>query len=158
DQVDPARAAALVAQNAMADQETSVRGFALAGDQQFLSPYTAGERDSALALARLDAIAADAGDATLQAEISDARSGIAAWRTRYARPAIQRINAAGPGRLASEDVTEGKVLFDAVRRSFDRLNAHLSAQRADARSDLSGAASTLTLSLVFATVVLLGAL
>jgi signal transduction histidine kinase len=158
DQVDPARLEALTAQNAMADQETAVRGYALGGRQEFLAPYTTGGADATAALRRLDAIAADSGDATLEAQVADARARIAAWRTRYARPAIQRINVAGPGRLAGEDVSEGKALFDQIRRSFGRLQGRLDVQRSDARADLSSAASTLTVALAFAAVVLLGAL
>jgi signal transduction histidine kinase len=157
-QVDPAQAAALVAQNAMSDQETGLRGFLLGGREEFLAPYRAGGADTTAALRRLDRLAAEPGSRTLRADIATIRARIAAWRATYARPAILRVNSAGPGRLAAEDVAEGKARFDALRAAFDRLQRDLAAARADARADLASAASSLTLALVFAAVVLLGAL
>ncbi|HEV7361873.1 MAG TPA: CHASE3 domain-containing protein, partial [Mycobacterium sp.] len=43
DQIQPARVAAFQLQAALRDQETGVRGYAIAADRQFLTPYYDGQ-------------------------------------------------------------------------------------------------------------------
>ncbi|MBH0246453.1 CHASE3 domain-containing protein, partial [Streptomyces cavourensis] len=43
DRIQPARSVSFQLQNALLDQETGVRGFALTGDESFLEPYEAGK-------------------------------------------------------------------------------------------------------------------
>jgi signal transduction histidine kinase len=158
DRVDPAQTAALTAQTAVVSQETAIRGYLLGGREEFLAPYATGRVTSDRALRTLDGVAARSGSGTLRPDLALVRTRIDAWREDYARPAILRARATGPGRVANDDVAEGKARFDAVRRAFGALQANLAAARADARSDLDSAASTLTAALVFAAVVLLAAL
>ena len=156
DRVDPAQTAAFTAQTGMVNQETAVRGYLLGGREEFLTPYATGRRTSDRALRTLDRLAARSRSGPLRADL--VRTRIDAWRDGYARPAILRARAVGPGEVANNDVAAGKARFDAVRRAFGVLQANLAAARADARSDLDSAASTLTAALVFAAVILLGAL
>ena len=58
DRVDPARVAAQVYITGLLNQETGVRGYANAGRDDYLTPYTQGISDAARARERLDQIAA----------------------------------------------------------------------------------------------------
>jgi len=121
DRVDPSQTAALTAQTAVVSQETAVRGYLLGGREEFLAPYAAGRLTSDRALRTLDGLAARSGSGTLRADLALVRTRIDAWREDYARPAILRARAVGPGRAANDDVAEGKARFDAVRRAFGAL-------------------------------------
>lgn len=52
DRIQPARSVSFQLQNALLDQETGVRGFALTGDDSFLEPYEAGKAAERERLAR----------------------------------------------------------------------------------------------------------
>ena len=49
DDIQPARVAAYQLQAALRDQETAIRGYAIAADRQFLDPYYDGQRTEATA-------------------------------------------------------------------------------------------------------------
>lgn len=59
DRIQPARSSSFQLQNALLEQETGVRGFALTGDPAFLRPYEAGMRDEKLRMARVRALVGD---------------------------------------------------------------------------------------------------
>jgi len=156
DRVAPAQTAALVVQSALINQETGVRGFLLGRREAFLDPYRTGERQANAGLRDLDRRAAVAGAGALRRDIAAVRTAIAAWRDGYALPAIGRARASG-GDVSEEDVSAGKVRFDALRAALRRLQANLAVAREDARQDLTSAATALNRALIFAAIVLLGA-
>ncbi len=53
DQLDPASTTALRLSNALINEETGVRGFALSGQEPFLAPYRGGRREERQASAEL---------------------------------------------------------------------------------------------------------
>lgn len=59
DRIQPARSASFQLQNALLDQETGVRGYALTGDPSFLEPYEEGTRAEKERLARVRALTRD---------------------------------------------------------------------------------------------------
>ena len=57
----PARRTALALENALVNEETGVRGFALTGEPSFLEPYDTGRRAERNAYAELEAHGATVG-------------------------------------------------------------------------------------------------
>lgn len=58
EELDPASVTLRDLLAAMLDQETGVRGFALTGDETFLTPYTQGRQNADAAIRQLDASSA----------------------------------------------------------------------------------------------------
>src|SRR5580693_2915503 len=87
--IDPATVAAQQLDNALVNQETGVRGYALSAQQSFLAPYTAGAAEEQTAIASLRRLASQLPAATtsdalrakaavLQADVTSARSSAVA--------------------------------------------------------------------------------
>jgi signal transduction histidine kinase len=117
----PAQAQAYRLQGALVDQETGVRGFALARSPAFLQPYTAGLATEASAVARLRAMIS--GNRQLWAQVAAIEAAAGAWRRSYAMPLI---SLARHGPLSGRDAA----LLDRSKQSFDHLRTLFSAQDA----------------------------
>ncbi|ORW71528.1 histidine kinase [Mycobacterium saskatchewanense] len=135
DGIQPARVSAGQLQAALRDQETGIRGYLIAADRQFLTPYYDGQHTERAAaddirrrLSGRDDLIADL-DAIERAAVS--------WRANYAEPAIASVAPEGRN-LTNRPATErGKAEFDHLRSLFDKQNADLSAARADAAEELN---------------------
>lgn len=133
--IQPARAEALRLQNALLNQETGARGYVLAADRQFLTPYTEGrraEKDSATRLRRR------IGDRpVLRQDLETIERAAADWRRTYADPLIAGVTPGAP-RPAGKSATErGKAAFDHIRTLFGTQNRHLAEAREENRSELA---------------------
>jgi signal transduction histidine kinase len=127
DDIQPARVAAYQLQAALRDQETSVRGYTIAADRQFLDPYHDGqlaEQAAASDIRRDIGHRADAVD-----DLNAIEHAAAAWRSTYAEPLIASITPGQPRVLDNASAERGKAEFDHLRELFDVQNAHLSAAR-----------------------------
>lgn len=136
DHIQPARVAAYELQAALRDQETAVRGYAIAADRQFLAPYQEGQRNEAVAAQRIREHLAGRDDLIMDLDAIE-RAG-ADWRAGYAAPLIASIT---PGRPAVADrgtAERGKIEFDALRSLFDVQNDHLGQARGEAIDELNG--------------------
>ncbi|AWT56948.1 sensor histidine kinase [Mycolicibacterium smegmatis] len=126
-EIQPARVAAYQLQAALRDQETAVRGYAIAADPQFLAPYDEGQQAEADAAASIRDYL-DGRDQLL-ADLDVIEKAAAAWRAAYADPMIASIQ---PGRphIGNDMAAErGKAQFDQLRALFDVQNRHLSEAR-----------------------------
>jgi signal transduction histidine kinase len=141
DELDPAIAQSLRLQAALIDQETGIRGYALTGQLDFLSPYTDGRTTEASTLARLHQLidGLPGPSKALTALVTDAET----WRTTYAEPTMAVVRATGKPDV-STSADQGKADFDRVRAAATVLQNDLGAQRHTANASLSGAASALT--------------
>jgi signal transduction histidine kinase len=117
---------------ALLDQETSVRGFLLAGDDSYLQPYREGRRREGRALEALERLQEEDDLAGLRDEQAEIERRADAWRAQYAEPAIAAERAGGP----PPDDLRGKQLFDAVRAAVTREQRALIAQRLAAGRDV----------------------
>src|SRR3954451_25328667 len=82
DNIQPARVAAYRLQAALRDQETALRGYAIAADRQFLQPYYDGQHIEATAA---QAIRAHVGNRPgLIDDLDTIERGAADWRRTYA--------------------------------------------------------------------------
>lgn len=123
DDIQPARVAAYQLQGALRDQETAVRGYAIAADPRFLEPYGDGQR--------AEAVAADdirgylAGHADLLTDLDAIETAAAAWRSTYAEPLMESVKVGSPAIVDTDTADRGKVEFDRLRALFDVQNADL---------------------------------
>ncbi|MEJ2862651.1 sensor histidine kinase [Actinomycetospora flava] len=138
DRLDPALLAAQQLDAATVDQETGVRGYALAPNPEFLAPYERGRADEARLIAELRRLGAAQAD--LLGDVAAVEAATTRWRAVYADPVLAAVAAGTP--TPSPDV--GKVAFDQVRGALEAQRNRLFAQRDDARDNLDGAAALLT--------------
>jgi signal transduction histidine kinase len=139
--IDPATLAAQQLDNALVNQETGVRGYALSAQQSFLTPYTTGtaaEQTAIGSLRRLTGQLPAATSSDLNSVIAQANS----WRARYAQPTIAQVSRTGKPAV-SPDITTGKTDFDALRAKVTVLQADVTSARSSAVATLNDAATTL---------------
>jgi signal transduction histidine kinase len=139
DRLDPAAITAESLVTGMVDQETGVRGYALAADERFLTPYERGRRTTDRALGRLDTVRLDAG---LRADVDAVRAAARDWQTGYAEPTVAQIRADPVKARDRLSVESGKARFDRFRGAVARLESHLLSERAAARRRLDAHART----------------
>ena len=134
DDIQPARVSAYRLQSALRDQETSLRGYLIAADRQFLVPYDDGQRAEQQAAEDITARLSDRVD--LIADLIAIESAGAAWRSTYAQPLISSVTPGAPNVVNTETADRGKAEFDHIRALFDTQNAHLAAAQTVAVNDL----------------------
>jgi signal transduction histidine kinase len=139
DDIQPSRVNAYKLQNALRDQETATRGYAITADPQFLQPYYDGQRTEQAAA---DAIRQRVGDRPdLIADVEALERAAASWRASYAEPLIASIKPGTPGVFDATTVGRGKTEFDGIRLLSDVQNQHLLTARenaVDALDDVRG--------------------
>ena len=133
DRLQPAATEAYRLQAAIIDQESGIRGYALAGSSQFLESYGQGKQDEARSAARLRELLA--AQPALLADLDAVERTAARWRAEYADP-LAASNTADRGAVRA-DVTSGKQTFDGLRAEFDRQNGDLHATVQHNRTHLS---------------------
>ena len=158
DHLDPASTAALRLSNALLNEESGVRGYALAGDESFLAPY----RDGRIAEQRATQELRHLIDGTDLEEISADLAAVEArsreWREGYALPAIQRVRADGPDSARRPGVERGRRMFDRVRTALDRQQERIRSERAAGRQSLTEAATFLSASFAGIAILVIAAL
>ena len=117
----PARLAASQLLVALVDQETGLRGYALTGDERFLTPYRKGLVDEQAVRERLDVYVRPGDPAHLALLTVDA--AVTAWRDQYAT-----LNIAGGRSGANETIQFGRALFERVRQTSTALDNTLARQ------------------------------
>jgi signal transduction histidine kinase len=144
----PALTASLELSNALINQETGVRGYALTGQSAFLGPYTTGKAQAADALRQLHAIATIAEHEGVRTDLAEIERRVARWEQEYARPTIAAVRARGPGAAGKPDPARGRTLFDGVRNALDREQREMVAVRDAGRQKLTSAARFLTITFI----------
>ncbi|MCV7350980.1 sensor histidine kinase [Mycobacterium parmense] len=125
DNIQPARVAASQLQAALRDQETGVRGYLIATDRQFLTPYYDGEQAEQAAAAEIRRRVAQRPD--LIADLDAIERAADHWRTSYAEPIIASVNPNARNVITGNAAERGKAEFDHLRALFDRQNVNLAA-------------------------------
>jgi signal transduction histidine kinase len=123
DDVDPAIEQALSLDAALVDQETGVRGYALAARPDFLAPYNDGRTAEDSAVAALRRLA----EPGVAASLDTVQRLATAWRAGYATPTIEQVTRTG--RPDTADPNAGKAGFDDVRAAVSTLRGRLTALR-----------------------------
>ncbi|MEV5580224.1 ATP-binding protein [Streptomyces parvus] len=141
DRIQPARSVSFQLQNALLDQETGVRGFALTGDRSFLEPYEAGKSAERERLAGARALVGD--DERLAKDLDAIQAAAVRWRQDKAEPLIAAVREDGPSRSGTTaQLQSSKAEFDSLRRAYTAQQGHLAEARDRARADLNAARST----------------
>ncbi|MDO8209900.1 ATP-binding protein [Conexibacter sp. CPCC 206217] len=149
----PALTASLQLSNALINQETGVRGYALAGQDTFLGPYATGRQQATTALRQLHAVTTIEEHEGIRSDIAEIERRVDRWQREYAQPTIRAVAADGPGAAGKPDPELGRNLFDDVRNALDVEQAEMIEVRDAGRTDLADAARFLTFT--FAAVALL---
>jgi signal transduction histidine kinase len=127
DAIQPARVAAYQLQAALRDQETAVRGYAIAADPQFLAPYGDGQRAERAAADDIRSRVGYRADAI--DDLNAIEQAAATWRATYAEPLMASVKPGAPSVVDNATSERGKAEFDSLRALFDTQNEHLSAAR-----------------------------
>ncbi len=149
----PAQLAAQELRTSVVDQETGLRGYALTRDDRLLQPYTAGQGDQRAIDRRIRRlIADDPAGPRFVARLDRVENVMDDWRDTVADPLLD-----GPANQPDLDGTfiRSTALFDEVRAELDELDRSISAERAEARTDLDVTTYRLVMS-VGATIALFG--
>jgi signal transduction histidine kinase len=137
DQIGPALVTAQQLDAATVDQETGIRGYALARSPDFLVPYQQGRAEEARLVPALRGLEATQPGAL--ADLTAVEAATANWRAVYADPLVDALSRGAPP--PSPEV--GKAAFDQVRGALDAQRSRLLVLRDEARGALGGAATTL---------------
>src|SRR5688572_25201716 len=113
DRLDPAVLASRDLRSALLNQESGVRGYALAAKDQFLEPYTRGRADEAAAVRALQSTIG--ADPRLATALNDTLQRAAEWRQTSAEPLIASVRADGPKAATPALLDESERRFDAFR-------------------------------------------
>ncbi|GAA2215381.1 sensor histidine kinase [Nonomuraea monospora] len=133
--ISPAAIEASQMQKALIDQETGVRGFLLAGREEFLQPYAQGLAAEQHSRAQVAAHIGDRPD--LLRELNAISDKAAAWRRDYAEPMTAEKR--DDGTVPAARVEAGKQAFDEIRALLERQNSRLAQLRESSRAELSRA-------------------
>jgi signal transduction histidine kinase len=134
DDIQPARVAAYQLQSALRDQETGVRGYLIAADRQFLTPYYDGQHAERVAAEEIRRRLGQRVD--LIADLDAIETAAANWRTNYAEPLIATVIPNAPNVVNRQAAERGKAEFDHLRTLFDTQTANLTAAWTQAADEL----------------------
>lgn len=135
DGIQPARVAAAQLQSALRDQETGVRGYLIAADRQFLTPYYDGQHAERTAAQEIRRRVGQ--NPELIGDLEAIEAAAAEWRSSYAEPLIASVNTSDFAAMTGRAAERGKTQFDHLRTLFETQNEHISAARSHASHDLT---------------------
>ena len=154
-EIGPSLRSAIQLENGLVNEETGLRGYAIAQQPSFLEPYRQGLATEASAFADLRARTGATGPRVAR-QLTQLRQRISTWRAQYVIPALADV--AKMHRLSVAASLQGKRLFDAVRRPLTSVQSELNREDVATRSQLSSAANLLQGVLIAAGVLILGSL
>ncbi|WP_280500379.1 sensor histidine kinase [Nocardia farcinica] len=125
EQTLPASAEAYRLQSTLVNQETGLRGYAIAADPQFLEPYVEGRQEQERAVQRLRELLAGRPD--LLADLDLVERTAQQWRTEYADPLAATASPGAARELAANTTVRAKEVFDELRAAFTIQNERLAA-------------------------------
>jgi signal transduction histidine kinase len=137
EQIQPARRAAIQLQAALRDQETGVRGYAIAADRQFLTPYYDGQQAEHAAAEEIRRLVGQRAD--LINDLDAIERAAADWRAGSAEPLIASVTPKAPDLVNTRLADRGRAEFDHLRGLFETQNTDFtaaSAQAADETRDI----------------------
>jgi signal transduction histidine kinase len=143
DRNGPAVIDSLSLSNALINQETGVRGYALSGEEAFLAPYRNGVRDEARAIRDLASVTTSAEHAQVRRDVAVIELRASEWHDLYAMPTIAAVRAGGPNAHSRPGADLGR-LFDGVRAALAVEQREVEHVRDVGKQRLTSAANFLT--------------
>ncbi len=138
---DPAAATTRDLLAALADQETGVRGYAIAHDPSFLKPYRDGQAQQDADVRTLRGYFARHGE--LNAALDTLIASVDIWRTSTAEELIAGATQSPPSTRVAADAAVDKARFDQIRQNYGALLAEVGHARRDSRDHLATATALL---------------
>jgi signal transduction histidine kinase len=138
DRVGPSLRAAIALEGALLNEETGIRGYALAGQNGFLAPYRGGRATEEQAFATLNSLV---GSTDVAPQIARVRAASLAWRRELVEPVLRMPAATLPGPVGL--TARGKALFNSVRVQLAALQSRLQVKDNAVRLSLNRAANLL---------------
>ncbi|MBT2467237.1 CHASE3 domain-containing protein [Streptomyces sp. ISL-66] len=135
DRIQPARAEAYRLQAALVSQESGARGYAIAADGQFLTPYTQGKKDEEASASRLRSLIGDRKQ--LADDLRAIEDAAATWRRTNTEPLINGVTPGTPRAVDKAAAERGQTAFDHLRDLFAVQNTHLEQAREDGHANLA---------------------
>ncbi|MGB2568389.1 sensor histidine kinase [Micromonospora citrea] len=138
--------------NALLDQETAVRGYAVSGDRADLAPYETGlkqERDTVAAMNRLIGDYPD-----IQRELRVVEQQAADWRRTVAEPVIATTERDGTEAGQALITDQARQQFDEIRASTEVLQKEIFAERNRTAQKVYETSNILVVLLIIAAVVI----
>jgi diguanylate cyclase (GGDEF)-like protein len=115
---------------ALADQESGIRGYLLAGDVEYLAPFTDGRRRAVDALLRVDALVGSI--PAVEPAVAAIHESISAWEIRYADPARSSIPRGETTYRQAGSLEVGRRMFEVIRERIRTLDTIVTAELARA--------------------------
>ncbi|WP_051023029.1 sensor histidine kinase [Nocardia pneumoniae] len=155
-QTMPAAAEAYRLESALVNQETGLRGYAIAADSRFLEPYDEGKREQERAAARLRELLADRPDRV--ADVEAVERAAQRWRAEYADPLAATVTTGATRPVETSTALRGKAVFDQVRAASAAQRDNIAAEVARGNEELAHARTvrSVVLSGLIATILLTG--
>lgn len=144
----PALTASLQLSNALINQETGVRGYALGGRDDYLDPWYDGLAEANGALRQLHSITTIDEHERVRELLAEVERRVDAWQQQYARPTIAAVDEGGVSASDKPDSEIGRRLFDDVRRAMTAEQREMTEVRNAGRQELTAAANFLTATFV----------
>ena len=117
---------------AVVDQETGFRGYALTGEEDFFAPYLAGRARADQVNSRLDVVEEDFPD--LRGERVALQELVTRWRSTVVDPGVATIRAGGE--IDEATLRAGKAQFDGIREAVRDYRAQILEHRKDGVAEL----------------------
>ncbi|GEK20639.1 sensor histidine kinase [Cellulomonas xylanilytica] len=117
------------------DAETAVRGFALTGDPVTLEPYERAAADD-LSFRTLAQREAEGDDEQLASAAKAAADAGRRWHEEFATPVIDQVRTGGVSAVTTEEIEDGRVIFDDARAAAQDYIDLLRDRRDDAVAEL----------------------
>ncbi|MDA0136120.1 sensor histidine kinase [Solirubrobacter deserti] len=155
DELGPTNLAAQDVVIAMVDQETSLRGFVISGDESFLEPYRDGRRSADEALARMLGFLRFDSVQPLRRELQEVDAAARDWERNFADVTVNEMRSDPANARSIIRADAGKAQFDRFREAVRRLQVRLSPARADAREALRDNANVVWFWVLFTGAVIL---
>jgi signal transduction histidine kinase len=138
----PMRTAGISLGAALLDQETSVRGYALSGKDESLTPYRQGQATETKLVTQIRGLLSGDED-DIRTTLDEVEARAADWRSTVAEPIIAAVRDRGPAGAQQLINTAATAKFDAVRESQARLEQLLQKARDAAANSAKNSGSTL---------------
>ncbi|MGK5444592.1 sensor histidine kinase [Micromonospora sp. URMC 105] len=137
--------------NALLDQETAVRGYAVSADRADLAPYESGLQQEQDTVSRMKALIGDYPD--VQRALSVVEQQATDWRTTVAQPVITTTERDGTAAGQALITDQARAQFEQVRASVGTLQAEILSERQRTAAKVYETSNILVVLLIIAAVV-----
>lgn len=150
-QTGPLRVQSQELLNAVLDQETAVRGYAVSGDPADLAPYDAGLEQEKVTVAAMRTLLDDYPQIGQELRTVEERS--AQWRETVAQPVITTTEREGTQAGQALVTEQARQRFDQVRSAVDALQKEILDAREQAAANVRSSSNVLVVLLIIAALV-----